>query len=85
MKILIDECLPDELKESVAAMGHECQTARRAGYGSKKNGELLAGCPGFVVGTWVFHFAEGSGGSPASRALLDPFERETERAQSPLE
>jgi len=42
MKILIDECLPDELKESVAAMGHECQTARRAGYGSKKNGELLA-------------------------------------------
>jgi len=23
-------------------MGHECQTVRRAGYGSKKNGELLA-------------------------------------------
>jgi hypothetical protein len=22
-------------------MGHECQTVRRAGYGSKKNGELL--------------------------------------------
>ena len=42
MKILIDECLPDELKDSVAAMGHECQTVRRAGYGSKKNGELLA-------------------------------------------
>jgi Domain of unknown function (DUF5615) len=42
MKILIDECLPDELKESVAAMGHECQTVRRAGYGSKRNGELLA-------------------------------------------
>src|SRR5712671_2892537 len=41
MKILIDECLPDELNESVAAMGHECQTVRRAGYGSKKNGELL--------------------------------------------
>jgi len=41
MKILIDECLPDELKESIAAMGHECQTVRRAGYGSKKNGELL--------------------------------------------
>lgn len=33
MKILIDECLPDELKDSVAAMGHECQTVRRAGYG----------------------------------------------------
>jgi len=42
MKILIDECLPDELNESVGAMGHECQTVRRAGYGSKKNGELLA-------------------------------------------
>jgi predicted nuclease of predicted toxin-antitoxin system len=41
MKILIDECLPDELKNSVAAMGHECETVRRAGYGSKKNGELL--------------------------------------------
>jgi predicted nuclease of predicted toxin-antitoxin system len=42
MKILVDECLPDELRESVAAMGHECQTVRRAGFGSKKNGELLA-------------------------------------------
>jgi predicted nuclease of predicted toxin-antitoxin system len=41
MKILIDECLPDELKDSVTSMGHECQTVRRAGYGSKKNGELL--------------------------------------------
>jgi hypothetical protein len=42
MKILIDECLPDELNEGVVAMGHERQTVRRAGYGSKKNGELLA-------------------------------------------
>src|SRR5579859_3342950 len=41
MKILIDECLPDELRESVVAMGHECRTVRQAGYGSKKNGELL--------------------------------------------
>jgi predicted nuclease of predicted toxin-antitoxin system len=41
MKILIDECLPDEMKDAVAAMGHECQTVRRAGLGSKKNGELL--------------------------------------------
>jgi len=41
MKILLDECLPDELRESVAAMGHACQTVRRAGFGSKKNGELL--------------------------------------------
>ena len=41
MKILLDECLPDELKETVTGMGHECQTVRMAGYGSKKNGELL--------------------------------------------
>jgi predicted nuclease of predicted toxin-antitoxin system len=39
MKVLIDECLPAGLKE---AFGHECQTVRRAGFGSKKNGELLA-------------------------------------------
>jgi predicted nuclease of predicted toxin-antitoxin system len=41
MKILIDECLPDELKDTLTAMGHESQTVRRAGFGSKKNGELL--------------------------------------------
>ena len=42
MKILMDECLPAALKVSLAALGHECETVRRAGYGSKKNGELLA-------------------------------------------
>ena len=42
MKILIDECLPAALRGTLTAMGHECETARRAGYGSKKNGELLA-------------------------------------------
>jgi len=41
MKILIDECLPSELKEALAAMGHESHTVRQAGFGSKKNGELL--------------------------------------------
>jgi predicted nuclease of predicted toxin-antitoxin system len=41
MKILIDECLPDELKDTLTAMGHESQTVRSAGFGSKKNGELL--------------------------------------------
>ena len=41
MKILVDECLPAELKGALTAMGHECETVRRAGYGSKKNGELL--------------------------------------------
>ncbi|MCU1340744.1 MAG: hypothetical protein JWN92_167 [Candidatus Acidoferrum typicum] len=41
MKILIDECLPDALKENLDALGHEWQTVRKAGFGSKKNGELL--------------------------------------------
>jgi predicted nuclease of predicted toxin-antitoxin system len=40
MKILIDECLPSELKGTLTEMGHECQTVRQAGFGSKKNGEL---------------------------------------------
>ncbi len=42
MKVLIDECLPAGLKEMLTTMGHECETVRRAGYGSKKNGELLS-------------------------------------------
>ena len=41
MRVLIDECLPAGLKESVTTLGHECETVRRAGYGAKKNGELL--------------------------------------------
>jgi predicted nuclease of predicted toxin-antitoxin system len=41
MKILIDECLPSELKGTPSELGHECQTVRLAGFGSKKNGELL--------------------------------------------
>jgi predicted nuclease of predicted toxin-antitoxin system len=42
MKVLIDECLPAGLKEMLTTMDHECETVRRAGYGSKKNGELLS-------------------------------------------
>jgi predicted nuclease of predicted toxin-antitoxin system len=42
MKILMDECLPAKLKSAVTALGHDCQTVRQAGFGSKKNGELLA-------------------------------------------
>jgi predicted nuclease of predicted toxin-antitoxin system len=49
MKILIDECVPDELKGTLAAMAHECETVRRAGYGSKKNGELLTLAEGCCV------------------------------------
>jgi predicted nuclease of predicted toxin-antitoxin system len=41
MKILIDECLPAASKGTLTLLGHECETVRRAGYGSKKNGELL--------------------------------------------
>jgi predicted nuclease of predicted toxin-antitoxin system len=41
MKILIDECLPAALKGPLTALGHECETVRKAGFGSKKNGELL--------------------------------------------
>jgi len=42
MKILIDECLPASLKGTLTAIGHECETVRRAGYGAKRNGELLS-------------------------------------------
>jgi predicted nuclease of predicted toxin-antitoxin system len=39
MKILLDECLPLDLRHSFA--GHEAHTAQWAGFKSKKNGELL--------------------------------------------
>jgi predicted nuclease of predicted toxin-antitoxin system len=42
MKILMDECLPVALAGSITSIGHECVTVRQAGFGSKKNGELLA-------------------------------------------
>ena len=48
MRVLIDECLPAVLKESVTTLGHECETVRRAGYGAKKNGELLS----LMEGRW---------------------------------
>jgi len=35
MKVLIDECLPAGLKDSLAAMGYVAETVRRAGYGAK--------------------------------------------------
>jgi predicted nuclease of predicted toxin-antitoxin system len=42
MRILIDECLPGPIKESLTPFGHECRTVREIGFASKKNGELLA-------------------------------------------
>src|SRR6266851_461771 len=38
------------------------------------------GAPGSLLEPRSFTSRKASGGSPASRALLDPFERETERA-----
>lgn len=48
MRVLIDECLPAGLQRSIAALGHECDTVRRAGFGAKKNGELLS----LMEGRW---------------------------------
>jgi predicted nuclease of predicted toxin-antitoxin system len=42
VKILVDECLPAPIKDCLTPFGHECQTVREIGFGSKKNGELLA-------------------------------------------
>lgn len=42
MKILVDECLPAPIKDSLSPFGHDCKTVREIGFGNKKNGELLA-------------------------------------------
>ena len=39
MKILLDECLPRKLKNTL--VGHECATVPAIGLAGKKNGELL--------------------------------------------
>jgi predicted nuclease of predicted toxin-antitoxin system len=41
MRILVDECLPVALKGTLTGLGHECEAVRKAGFGAKKNGELL--------------------------------------------
>ena len=40
MKVLLDECVPRKLKNSL--LDHECQTVPQAGFTAKKNGELLS-------------------------------------------
>ena len=40
MKVLLDECLPRDLRRHLA--GHDCQTVPQAGLAGKANGELLA-------------------------------------------
>jgi predicted nuclease of predicted toxin-antitoxin system len=39
MKVLLDECVPERLREHLT--GHEIHTVRYAGFSGKKNGELL--------------------------------------------
>jgi predicted nuclease of predicted toxin-antitoxin system len=40
MKILLDECVPKDFCKTFS--NYECHAARRAGFGSKTNGEMLA-------------------------------------------
>jgi predicted nuclease of predicted toxin-antitoxin system len=40
VRILLDECLPRDLRKHLA--GHACQTVPEAGLAGKANGELLA-------------------------------------------
>ena len=40
MKLLLDECIPRKLKNSLSE--HNCQTVPEAGLSGKKNGELLS-------------------------------------------
>lgn len=42
MRLLFDECLPRKLKFLFVAAGHDCETAREAGFGAMTNGALLA-------------------------------------------
>ena len=40
MRVLLDECVPRRLQPYI--VGHECQTAVKAGFAGKKNGALLS-------------------------------------------
>jgi predicted nuclease of predicted toxin-antitoxin system len=42
MKILLDECVPYQLKQLFVGAGHICETVTDAGFSGKTNGELLA-------------------------------------------
>jgi hypothetical protein len=39
MRVLLDECVDEQLRHHLA--GHDCQTARYAGFAGLENGELL--------------------------------------------
>jgi len=40
MRVLLDECVSEGLRNCL--LGHDCQTARYAGFAGLENGELLA-------------------------------------------
>lgn len=40
MKVLLDECLPRDLRDHL--VGHVCETVPKLGFAGKANGELLA-------------------------------------------
>ena len=40
MRVLLDECVSEGLRKHL--VGHDCQTARYAGFAGLENGELLA-------------------------------------------
>ena len=40
MRVLLDECMPRKFKNQLAS--HDCATVPEAGFGGKKNGELLS-------------------------------------------
>ena len=44
MRVLLDECIPRDLKKYLT--GHDCLTAAEAGLAGKKNGALLAAIAG---------------------------------------
>ena len=41
MRILLDECVPRDLKFSFISNAHDCFTVQERGWAGKKNGELL--------------------------------------------
>jgi hypothetical protein len=53
MRVLLDECVNEELRKYFS--GHDCQTARYAGFAGLENGQLLTGAEtaGFDVGLTV--------------------------------
>ena len=41
MRLLLDECVPVQVKSLFTAAGHDCKTVREAGFEGFSNGDLL--------------------------------------------